>query len=80
VTVVHIAGAPTETQQRCVRCHKVLIDLTNAMVPEGSGPISGWAPGGYVGVVAGNPEHSFTLPRDASAIDEISCHLVGVLA
>ena len=79
--VVHVAGAPTEKQQRCVRCHKVLIDLTNAMVLGGSEQaMHGWAPGGYVGVIEGNPEQSFALVRDASDIDEISCHLVGLVA
>jgi len=47
-TVVHVAGEPTRHTQSCTRCGLVLIDTTNTMVPEGSGPVRAFPVGGFV--------------------------------
>ncbi len=70
LTVVHIAGAPTEDQQRCVRCHKVLIDATGAQSMDGLG-MHWWPVGGYIGMI--EPGASVLMDHDARAEDEINC-------
>lgn len=69
LTVVHIAGAPTETQQRCVRCHKVLIDATGAQSMDASG-MHVWPEGGYIGMMGSG---MVLMGHDAQAEDEINC-------
>ncbi len=82
--IVHIAAVPTETEQRCLRCHAVLIDLRNTVtVGTGTIQVSHWQPGGFVGVLEtndpekvdmlGKPRHSFAMSRDAMESDEIKC-------
>lgn len=47
-----------EGVQRCRRCGEILTDYRNAMVPEGSPPLSGWEIGAHVEVITGNPRYS----------------------
>lgn len=70
LTVVHIAGVPSETQQRCVRCHKVLIDAEGSMTLDGLG-LRPWPEGGYVGMIEG--AGTILMSRDAREDDEINC-------
>lgn len=71
LTVVHIAGTPTETQQRCVRCHKVLIDATGAMAMDAAG-MHVWPEGGYIGTI--DEMGMILMDHDAREDDEINCH------
>jgi hypothetical protein len=63
--MVHEAGPLDETGvQRCVRCDFVLTDYRGAMVPEGSGPLYGWAEGASIEVLLGNPRYSGTTDQE----------------
>jgi len=74
-TTVHIAAEPDGLIQRCLRCHAVLIDATNCMaVGAGTVSLGCWQPGGFVGVMEGNPTVSNAMAHDARAIDEIACN------
>ena len=80
-TVVHIAAEPDGLIQRCLRCHAILVDARGAMaIGVGTVSLGCWQPGGFVGVTEGNPTVSNAMTRDAAAIDEIACNLVGAAA
>ncbi len=49
-TAIHVAGPLEGLVQRCSRCGAILNDYTNAMVPEGSGRLNGFAEGAHVEV------------------------------
>ena len=74
MTTVHIASQPEGPIQKCFRCERVLVDGRGAMSTDGHG-VTFWGPGKFVGVVAGNPECSFLMDRDADPhqADERRC-------
>jgi hypothetical protein len=59
--VIHEAGALVDGVQRCVRCDYILTDYRDAMVPEDSPPLFGWAVGASIEVFDGNPRHSVVV-------------------
>jgi hypothetical protein len=57
--MIHVAGElDREGVQRCERCGEILTDYRNAMVPEGSPSLRGWAIGAHIEVLTGNPRYS----------------------
>ncbi len=74
ITVVHIAAVPTATQQRCLRCCGVLVELKDpAVVGSCTIASAGWEPGGFVGVIDGYLPASFPMSHDARLPDERNC-------
>lgn len=53
--MIHIAGEFKNDIQHCLRCNYILTDYRNSMVPEGTPPMKGWAPGASIEVISGFP-------------------------
>lgn len=75
MTIVHIAGEPEGSIQRCARCQEILIDLRGTMALNGRHP-GNWKPTAFVGVIRGNPTCSFLMDRDAIESDEMRCDIL----
>jgi hypothetical protein len=67
---VHEAGELVNGIQVCVYCGEILTDYRGAMVPDGTPPLLGFAPGAKVEVTPGWPKQSIVVDRPADC-DEL---------
>lgn len=75
-STIHQAGNMTRRGvQICDRCGVILTDYRNAMVPEGSGPLSGWREGAFVEVFPGNPTQ-LAVTLEAPTCEELRVGLL----